>query len=77
MATFAAARQDSLVAMRTTLPGTSGPDYRLVSNIDASGIPLALRKRSILFYCPDMEDLAKRIVAESDGMVELGGVEWA
>lgn len=30
----------------------------------------------MLFYCPEMEDLAKRIAAENDSHITLGEIKW-
>ncbi len=53
-------------------------DYRIAPpNIEATAVPDYLKKDCILFYYPDTEPLAKRIVEESNGNVELGEIVWS
>lgn len=39
-------------------------------------VPEYLKKDCLLFYYPDCEQLAKRIVECSDGTVELAEINW-
>jgi hypothetical protein len=50
-------------------------DYRIVSNIDASAVPEALKKDCILFYTPETEPLARKIAAQGQH-VTLGNIRW-
>lgn len=53
-------------------------DYRIAPpNIEATSVPDYLKKDCILFYYPDTEPLAKRIVEVSNGNVELGEIVWS
>lgn len=53
-------------------------DYRIAApNIEVTAVPEYLKKDCILFYYPDTEPLAKRIVEVSNGSVELGEIVWS
>jgi hypothetical protein len=63
-------------APRTSLPSLPTDDYRIISNIDASSVPEALKKDCILFYTPDTEPLARQIAAQGGAHVTLGNIRW-
>lgn len=54
----------------------SGDDFRIAGNLEAAGIPLALRKNCVLFYAPDTEELAQKVAQESGGTITLGKIKW-
>lgn len=60
--------------------GTGAPlqsdDFRIAGNLEAAGIPLALRKNCVLFYAPDTEELAQKVAQESGGTITLGKIKW-
>ncbi|KAL4853687.1 Ribose-phosphate pyrophosphokinase 3 [Chlorella vulgaris] len=52
-------------------------DYRIQApNVTLNEVPECLKKDCLLFYYPDCEQLARRIVQCSDGTVELAEINW-
>ncbi len=55
---------------------STGEDFRITTNVEASSIPPALRKDCILFYTPDTEELAQKVALQSGGAITLGRIKW-
>jgi hypothetical protein len=63
----------------TTTGGTLPSDldkFRQNENMSVVGIPPNLRKDCMLFYCPETEELARKVAALGEGNVHLGEVKW-
>lgn len=35
-----------------------------------------LRKKCVLYYSPENEELARKIAEEANGSIELGSIQW-
>ena len=59
---------------RTSL--ASGEDFRISANVELETFPEELKKKCVLFYTPDTEELARKIAATAGGSITLGGIRW-
>ncbi|KAG1669872.1 hypothetical protein FOA52_012461 [Chlamydomonas sp. UWO 241] len=50
--------------------------FRQNENMSLAGIPPNLRKDCVLFYCPETEELARKVAALGEGNVHLGQMKW-
>ncbi|GFR52528.1 hypothetical protein Agub_g15101 [Astrephomene gubernaculifera] len=55
---------------------STGEDFRICANIEATQIPAALRKDCVLFFTPDTEELAKKVALQAGGAITLGHIKW-
>ncbi|PNW78505.1 hypothetical protein CHLRE_09g394550v5 [Chlamydomonas reinhardtii] len=55
---------------------STGEDFRITTNIEATQIPAALRKDCVLFYTPDTEELAQKVAQQAGGAITLGRIKW-
>ncbi len=65
-----------MAQLAPALSTASGEDFRVVTNLEHSSFPPALRKDCVLFYTPDTEELAQKVVAQSGGAITLGRIKW-
>ena len=68
---------NNIMAAQNLAPALStGEDFRITTNIEATQIPAALRKDCVLFYTPDTEELAQKVAQQAGGAITLGRIKW-